>query len=184
MRRTPLITTPRRQLRSEHVYSLGTVHTEVFREVQFSSVLFTLCALNEVFTSQRSCAVAVRCTFCFASIWFALNSRTCPDRMHYASWLFAPWCRIIVCFLVIAVTALFSDWRPRFTHVCCILFTYTLFTRATLFYSAGTSYGPVSVSVTIRSFIEAAERIGLGFGIGASFDLSYTVFKEIRVPLK
>jgi len=102
----------------------------------------------------------------------------------YASWLFAPWCRIIVCFLVVAVTALFSDWRPRFTHVCWILFTYTLFTRATLFYSAGTSYGPVSVSVTIRSFIEAAERIGLGFGIGASFDLSYTGFKEIRVPLK
>jgi len=42
----------------------------------------------------------------------------------------------------------------------------------------------MSVSVTSRCSVETAERIGLGFGMGASFDLSYTVFKEIQVPLK
>jgi len=31
-------------------------------------------------------------------------------------------------------------------------------------------------SVTSRSSIETVERIGLVFGMGASFDLSYTVF--------
>ena len=47
--------------------------------------------------------------------------------------------------------------------------------------SAGTSYGPVSVSVclsvsvTSRCSIETVERIWLFFGMGASFHLSYTV---------
>jgi len=43
----------------------------------------------------------------------------------------------------------------------------------------GTSHGPVSVCpcppVTSWSYIETDERIGLVFGMGASFDLSYTV---------
>jgi len=41
----------------------------------------------------------------------------------------------------------------------------------------------VAVSVCFcvgHKSIETAERIGLVFGMGASFDLSYTVFKEIR----
>ena len=41
--------------------------------------------------------------------------------------------------------------------------------------SAGTSYRPVSLSVTSRCFIETAEQTWLVFGTGASFDLSYTV---------
>jgi len=46
--------------------------------------------------------------------------------------------------------------------------------------SAGTSHGPVSVcvSVTGRSSIEKVKRIELGFGVGAPFDLSYTVLNE------
>jgi len=43
----------------------------------------------------------------------------------------------------------------------------------------GTSYGPVSVSLclsfTRRCSIETAEQIGLVFGTGASFNLSYSV---------
>jgi len=48
----------------------------------------------------------------------------------------------------------------------------------------GTSHGPVSVcpSVTSRFFIETDERIGLVFGMGASFDLLW--YKEIHVPSK
>jgi len=34
------------------------------------------------------------------------------------------------------------------------------------------------LSVTSRSFIETAKRIALVFGVGASFDLSYTVARE------
>jgi len=46
--------------------------------------------------------------------------------------------------------------------------------------SAGTSYGAVSVclSVTSRSSIETDERIKLLSGTGASFDLSYAVLYE------
>ena len=32
----------------------------------------------------------------------------------------------------------------------------------------------VCTSVTSRSYIETAERAGAGFGVGASFDLSYS----------
>ena len=42
--------------------------------------------------------------------------------------------------------------------------------------SAGTSYGPVSVSVTSRCSIESVERVNLVLGFKASFDQSYTVF--------
>jgi len=55
------------------------------------------------------------------------------------------------------------------------------FLPARRYASAGTSYGPVSVclslclSVTSRSSIQTAERIELVFGMGASFDLSYSV---------
>jgi len=51
------------------------------------------------------------------------------------------------------------------------------FSPAQRYASAATSHGPVSVclSVTSRSSVEMAERIELGFGMGASFHLSYTV---------
>jgi len=39
-------------------------------------------------------------------------------------------------------------------------------------------------TTTSRTSIETAERIGLIIGTGASFDLSYTVFKEILVTPK
>ena len=42
--------------------------------------------------------------------------------------------------------------------------------------SAGTSYGPVSLSVTSRCSIEVVGRIELVFGMEASFDQSYAVF--------
>jgi len=48
---------------------------------------------------------------------------------------------------------------------------------------AGTSYGPVSVclsvsvSITSRSSVETDERIELVYSLGASFRLSYTVLK-------
>ena len=50
---------------------------------------------------------------------------------------------------------------------------------------AGTVFGLVSVCGCLcfcvgHKSIETAERIRLVFGMGASFDLSYTVFKEIR----
>ena len=48
--------------------------------------------------------------------------------------------------------------------------------------SAGTSYGPVSVSlclsVTSRCSIKRGERTNLVFGMEASFDQSYTVIQE------
>jgi len=54
--------------------------------------------------------------------------------------------------------------------------------------SAGTSHGPVSVSlsvsVTSRCSIETAESFGLVFGMGASFDLSCTVFYENSCTFK
>ena len=58
-----------------------------------------------------------------------------------------------------------------------------VFTRATLA-SAGTNYSPVRVclsvsvylSVTSRCSIKRDERINVVFGMGASFDQSYTVF--------
>jgi len=42
--------------------------------------------------------------------------------------------------------------------------------------SAGTSFGPVSV--TSRCSVKTDERIELVFGVGASFHLSYTVLEE------
>jgi len=41
---------------------------------------------------------------------------------------------------------------------------------------ADTSYGPVSVSVTSRSFVELTGWIELVFGLEASFNQSFTVF--------
>ena len=53
-----------------------------------------------------------------------------------------------------------------------------LFLPARRYASAGTSYGPVSVclSVTSRCSIEVVGRIELVFGVDASFDQLYTVF--------
>jgi len=42
----------------------------------------------------------------------------------------------------------------------------------------------LSASVTSRCCIETAERIRLVFGMEASFDLLYTLLKEIQVALK
>ena len=51
------------------------------------------------------------------------------------------------------------------------------FSLARRYASAAASYGPVSVrSVTIRRSVETDERIGLAFGMGAFFHVSYTVF--------
>ena len=46
------------------------------------------------------------------------------------------------------------------------------------------SAAPVYVSVTSQSSIETAEQVQLVFGMGASFDLSYTVISKFGYPQK
>ena len=65
-------------------------------------------------------------------------------------------------------------------------FLRSLFLPARRYASAGTSYGPLSVSVSVclsvclfvasRCSVKRAERINLVVGTRASFDQSYTVF--------
>ena len=44
------------------------------------------------------------------------------------------------------------------------------------------SAAPVYVCVTSQSSIETAEQVQLVFGMGASFDLSYTVISKFGYP--
>jgi len=63
-----------------------------------------------------------------------------------------------------------------------LIYKFALFTRATLL---ARYYGPVSVTLSVsvisRNSIETAKQIKLVFSLEASFHLSYTMFKEIRV---
>jgi len=58
-----------------------------------------------------------------------------------------------------------------------------LFLPARRYASAGTCYGPVSVCLTIasRCSTKAAKLIGLVLGMGASFNLPYTVHTHTRL---
>jgi len=53
---------------------------------------------------------------------------------------------------------------------------YNFVTPARFYAHADTSYGPVSVSVTSRSFVELTGWIELVFGLEACFNQSFTVF--------
>jgi len=67
------------------------------------------------------------------------------------------------------------DFGGHFREIRGAFYLAASFLPARRYASAGTSYGPVSVSVTSQCSVETVERIGLVFWHGTSFHLSYTV---------
>jgi len=70
----------------------------------------------------------------------------------------------------------FDVYRRSFFYFFFGVITAVIFLPARRYASGGTSYDPVSVSVTSRCSIETDGWNNLVFGMGASFDQSNTVF--------